>query len=101
MAAVEALGYRTFVAATVSELTVIYEESSDTQDKAIWYRVAKQLSEKLMFPALAVMNHDDDILAYALYRNGTLLDEYDSCPSYWRTMGTSQLSRAGWCPGSL
>jgi hypothetical protein len=82
VSAVEMPSYRAFVAATVSGLTVIYEEQSDTQDEAIWRRVAKELSEKLNCPAFAVMNHDDDILAYALYRSGTLSDEYNSCPSY-------------------
>jgi hypothetical protein len=83
VAACEALGYHVFVATTVSGLTVICEEQSDTQDEAIWHRVVKELSGKLGCPALAVMNHDDDILAYALYRNGTFLDEYNSCPDYW------------------
>lgn len=81
--AVKTLGYRAFVAATVADLTVICEEQSDTQDRASWLEVAKQLSQKLNCPALAVMNHDDDILSYALYRKGRLLDEYNSCPDYW------------------
>jgi hypothetical protein len=95
LVAVKALGYRAFVAATATELTVICEEQSDTQDKAIWLEVAKQLSEKLNCPALAVMNHDEDILSYALYRNGTLLDEYNFCPDYWGNADTPVPPRGG------
>jgi hypothetical protein len=95
LVAVKALGYRAFVAATGTELTVICEEQSDTQDNAIWLEVAKRFSEKLNCPALAVMNHDDDILSYALYRNGTLLDEYNSCPDYWGNADTPVPPRGG------
>jgi hypothetical protein len=83
VAAVDALGYRAFVSHTTSGLTVVCEEESDAQDELVWRGVAKQLSERLNCEALAVMNHDDDILVYALYRNGKLLDEYNSCPDYW------------------
>jgi len=94
-AAVETLGYRVFVSPTISGLTVICEEQSDTQDEAAWHLVAKQLSEKLGCPALAVMNHDDDILAYALYRNGALLDDYSSWPDYWDESDEPAAPRGG------
>jgi hypothetical protein len=76
-------------------LTIICEEQSDTQDEVVWHRVAKQLSEKLDCPALAVMNHDDDILAYALYRNGALLDDYSSWPDYWEESDEPAAPRGG------
>ena len=83
IAAVKALGYRAFVSETVAELTVVCEERSDTQDTTIWLQVPTRLSQKLNCPALAVLNHDDDILALALCHNGHVLDEYNSCPGYW------------------
>lgn len=82
-AAIHALSYQAFVADTVSGLTVICEQQSDTQDQTTWHNVAKQVSHQLNCPALAVMNHDDDILMYALYAGGKLLDDYNSCPDYW------------------
>lgn len=81
--AAQALGLSAFVSPAFSALTVICERESDTQDPAIWHRVAKDLSLKLTCPALAVLNHDDDILMYALYRSGELMDEYNSYPGYW------------------
>jgi hypothetical protein len=91
ISALESLEYRAFIGPTLSTLTVICEQGSDTQDKAIWHRVAQQVSEKLSCQALAVMNHHDDILTYALYAKGALMDEYNSCPSYWNaTLNASQ-----------
>lgn len=83
VAAIRELGYRAFVATTINSLTVVCEQQSDTQDKRIWHSVASRLSEKLNCAAFTVMNHDDDILLYSLYRNGQLVDEYNSCPAYW------------------
>jgi hypothetical protein len=81
------LGYRAFVANAIDGLTIVCEQQSDTQDKQIWHTVASQLSERLSCDAFAVMNHDDDILLYALYRNGRLVDEYNSCPAYRNDVG--------------
>jgi hypothetical protein len=83
VAAIGQLGYRAFVANTINGLTVVCEQQSDTQNKGIWRNVASRLSKALSCDALAVMNHDDDILLYALYRKGRLVDQYNSCPAYW------------------
>jgi hypothetical protein len=99
VAAVQELGYHALVATTVKDLTVICEEQSDTQDKSVWQRVASRLSEKLSCDALAVMNRDDDILLYALYRSGRLADEYNSCPAYWNEADPN--GEAGGNPSAL
>jgi hypothetical protein len=41
------------------------------------------------------MNHDDDILFYALYRDGMLLDEYNSGASCWDHAGGPAQPRGG------
>ena len=95
VAAAEELGYCAFVSHTDAGLTVVCEERSDTQDPDVWRDVARQLSLKLRCPALAMLNHDDDVLIYALYQNGTLLDEYNSFPSYWINQDPPALPRGG------
>jgi len=95
IAAVAGLGYCAFVSRSLSGLTMVCEERSDTRDLGIWRDVAKQLSRWLQCPALAVLNHDDDVLLYSLYRGGHLLDEYNSCPDYWINQDPPALPQGG------
>lgn len=60
-------------------------------DDATLFDVAKELSRELSCPALAVMNHDDDVLMYHLYNDGELLDEYNSCPGYFSGEETDKI----------
>jgi hypothetical protein len=99
IAAIRELGYSAFVADTIDGLTVVCEQQCDTQEQRIWHLVASRLSEKLSCDAFAVINHDDDILLYALYRNGRLMDEYNSCPAYWNE--ADQVEPVGGDPKAL
>ncbi len=72
-----------FIAPTVDGLTVFYDEESDNQDDAEIKYVGETVSKDLGAAVFAVLNHDDDILAYWLFDRGELVDEYNSCPSYF------------------
>lgn len=60
--------------------TIVFDERCDTQDLEELERLARQLSRR-HGPALAVCNHDDDVLWYALADGGRVLDRYNSFPA--------------------
>jgi hypothetical protein len=62
--------------------TVIYDRQSD-QEIAPLEPLADSLSRSFSCAALAVLNHDDDILQYFLYEAGRKIDEYVSAPGYF------------------
>lgn len=72
-----------YVSPTVNNCTVVYDEECESQDADILADLASSLSRRFKCPALAVLNHDDDILWYKLFEAGQLTDEYDSCPDYF------------------
>ncbi len=74
---------RAYVSPNVGGFTVLCEEQCDTQETGIIHVLASSLSARLACPALAVLNHDDDVLWYRLYDQGRMVDEYDSAPGYF------------------
>jgi hypothetical protein len=66
--------------------TMVYDRQSDEQDFSAIELVGTRLSLDLDAPVLAILNHDDDILCYWLFQSGQLVDEYNSCPSYFDEM---------------
>lgn len=72
-----------FVGPTREGCTVFFDEESDTQDDEVIKELGTLLSRELKAPVLAVLNHDDDVLAYWLFEAGRLSDEYNSCPGYF------------------
>lgn len=68
---------------TAGVFTTVYDADCDLQDEKKLRALAEDLSRELGCAALAVLNHDDDILMYMLYENGALLDEYNSTPGYF------------------
>lgn len=61
----------------------VLDEACEEQDGEVLSEVARSLSSKFQCPVLAVLNHDDDVLYFELYENGTKTDEYNSTPSYF------------------
>ncbi len=76
-------GRQAYVSPSVDGFTTVYEEQCETQDDDIIRSLASSLSAEFKCPALAVLNHDDDVLMYWLYEDGQLVDEYDSNPGYF------------------
>jgi hypothetical protein len=74
-------GHRTLIAPEQNGCVVVLIETPSRQD--IDPQLAVRLSGEFKCPLLSITNHDDDILFYALYRSGQLVDEYDSAPDYF------------------
>ncbi len=77
-----------FVSPVVEGCLCVFEAESDGDGEALW-RLAGSMSRDLECVALAVMNHDDDLLLYQLFDSGELIDSYDSCPSFSSTSSSS------------
>jgi len=71
-----------YVSPTVGDCTVVYDQQVE-QDPAALAAAADELSRALECVALAVLNQNDDVLFYELYRAGEWVDEYNSTPGYF------------------
>ncbi len=76
-------GRKSVVSPSANGYTVIWDAECEIQDQNLIQRLGQQLSSALAAPVFAVLNHDDDILWYALYAPEGKLDEYDSAPGYF------------------
>jgi hypothetical protein len=72
-----------YVTPTTNGCTVVYDKECEEQDTDVLQELAALLSRELQCVAFAVLNHDDDVLAYWLYENGAPTDQYDSTPDYF------------------
>ncbi len=72
-----------FVGPTVEGTTMFFDAESDMQNEEVIKDLGARASKDLSAPILAVLNHDDDILAYWLFEAGRLVDDYNSCPGYF------------------
>lgn len=72
--------YTAYVSPTINNVTTIYETICDTQMFNYISDLLKDISETLNCVAIAMVNHDDDFLAYEIYEAGKIHHEYDSSP---------------------
>jgi hypothetical protein len=71
-------GRACFVSPTSRGFTTVYDRIADEQDLRDLENLALDLSSRFQCIALAVLNHDDDILWLALAGNGNWLTQYQS-----------------------
>lgn len=74
---------QSLVSPTIDGITVVYDALTESQDPRLLTNLGRELSAQFDCPALAALNHDDDILWLQLHVDGRLLDEYDSTPGYF------------------
>lgn len=76
-------GRRAIIASCASDQVVVFDSVCDAQDIEAMQILAAQTSRELSCHALAILVHDDEVLVYYLFRNGELMDSYNSWPSYF------------------
>lgn len=85
--ALGAMGRSAYVSPTLDGFTVVFDGECESQDNRVLKRLTAELTKRFGCAAIAVINHDDDILWYQLYKNGEPLDEYNSAPDYFEPEG--------------
>jgi hypothetical protein len=71
------------VSPTISGVTVVYDALTESQQTRLLTDLGRELSGQFDCPALAALNHDDDVLWLQLHEDGRLIDEYNSAPDYF------------------
>ena len=74
---------RTAYVASVAAHTFVYDEECEKQDLDELQGLAKLLSTELGTPALAAINHDDDVLWLALADGDRVTNVYNSNPAFF------------------
>lgn len=72
-----------YVSPTVDTITTIAANHTYLQNSDVLANFARTLSQQFQCPALAVINHDDDVFAYVLYDGGGRDHAYNSSPWYF------------------
>jgi hypothetical protein len=78
-----AQGRTAYLSRVDGDAVVVFDRDCEEQDIAVLRTLAGGLSQRLACTALAVMNHDDDILLYTLFESGRMTDAYNSDPDYF------------------
>jgi hypothetical protein len=76
--ALHTLHRQAYVAPALADCVTIFDARTESQDPNELGALAGTLSERLECVALAALNHDDSILALALFDRGGLITEYSS-----------------------
>lgn len=74
------LGRSAFFSPVLDGTTLVYDAATEDQQESEITELGVKLSSELNCPVLACLNHDDDILAYWLFRAGAEIDQYNSWP---------------------
>jgi hypothetical protein len=72
-----------FVSGPEKNALVVFDSESEAQNYSVLRALAADLSKWLDCTALAVLNHDDDVLLYTLAHQGRIIDDYNSAPDYF------------------
>lgn len=80
------MGRKAFISPVISGMAIVYDMMSDMQYEPVITDLGMQLSDGFKVPVLAVLNHDDDILAYWLFERGKEIDSYNSAPDYFENV---------------
>ncbi len=83
-----------YVSKSTDGICFIYDEKCEQDDKELG-KLSKKLTKELSLVALAIINHDDGVLAYWIYEDGNLLDKYNSAPSYFDDKKKSARQQGG------
>ena len=81
--ALGALDGRRAFAAAIGPDVLVFDEECEEQDVRVLTALCERLSRALHCAAIAVLNHDDDVLLVYAYRDGAPVTDYDSCPGYF------------------
>jgi hypothetical protein len=73
---------KAIVSPQVDRYTVVFDEECESFDTATIESFTADTSKQFQCPALTIMNADDDLLWYRLYKNGVLIDGYSSSSAY-------------------
>lgn len=83
LCALRKLRRRAFVASGGRGATVVYDSKCEQQDTKFLCDLSAALSRELQCAAWGILNHDDDVLWYALFSNGEIVDSYNSAPDFF------------------
>jgi hypothetical protein len=74
---------RAYVSPPSNGWVTVYPEATEDQNEKTLCAFASGLSRTLKTDVLGVLVHHSDIAAYWLYRNGVLIDEFNSAPDHF------------------
>ena len=89
-------GAKFLVAPSMGGWVAIYPANGG-QDQRLAAALAKRIGGDVVWVSL----HDDDVFAYAVWNDGKLRDEYNSCPDYFGPATAAERKRAAGNPSAF